>query len=160
MSYPVYLPSIGNQLGEDLDDALHAARKKFPGSRHMLAALMEEVGELAQAILWTEEQGKNGTIAEVRAEAIHVCVCALRIITEGDADYPATVPGRLPSPPAEPGTTDPTKPCPRCGAPMTLAVTRTPSLPVNDIPIGSEEIESWWRCECGYQEEPEEATDV
>jgi hypothetical protein len=59
------------------------ARLKFPGNRHMLAALTEEVGELAQALL----QGKSR--AEVVAEAIQVACVAVRIIEEGDASFAA-----------------------------------------------------------------------
>ena len=66
------------------------ARKKFPANRHMLAALVEEVGELSQALL--EEQGAD----RVRAEAIQVACVAVRIIEEGDADYvPATLARQL-----------------------------------------------------------------
>lgn len=57
------------------------ARRKFPNNAHMLAALTEEVGELARALL--EGEGK----ARIRAEAIQVACVALRIATEGDADF-------------------------------------------------------------------------
>ena len=57
------------------------ARLKFPGNRHMLAALTEEVGELAQALL----QGKPRD--EIEREAIQVACVALRIIEEGDASF-------------------------------------------------------------------------
>ncbi len=57
------------------------ARLKFPGNNHLLAALTEEVGELAQALL----QGKSRD--EVEKEAIQVACVALRIIEEGDAAF-------------------------------------------------------------------------
>lgn len=59
------------------------ARAKFPGNRHLLAALTEEVGELAQAML----QGKP--TAEIQREALQVACVALRIFEEGDASFAA-----------------------------------------------------------------------
>lgn len=49
----------------------------------MLAALMEEVGELAQALL-------EGDADNFRTEALQVACVAIRLITEGDADFPFT----------------------------------------------------------------------
>lgn len=57
------------------------ARKKHPANRHMLAAIVEEVGELAQALL----QGKCQQ--EIMAEAIQVACVAIRLIEEGDGDF-------------------------------------------------------------------------
>ena len=57
------------------------AREKFPSNRHMLAALMEEVGELAQALL--DDQGSK----RVYAEAKQVACVAIRIMEEGDTDF-------------------------------------------------------------------------
>lgn len=57
------------------------ARTKFPGNRFLLAALMEEVGELAQALL------QNQSREEVIKEAIQVSNVALRIAEEGDASF-------------------------------------------------------------------------
>jgi hypothetical protein len=59
------------------------ARAKFPGNRNMLAALTEEVGELATALL----QGKPRD--EIEREAIQVAAMAVRIIEEGDASFSA-----------------------------------------------------------------------
>lgn len=59
------------------------ARAKFPSSDMALAALVEEVGELAAAML-------SETPARVRAEAVQVAFMAMRIANEGDpsfADY-------------------------------------------------------------------------
>lgn len=60
---------------------LRRAREKFPGNEHLLGALMEEVGELSTALL--EKQGAQ----RVFEEAVQVACVALRIATEGDADY-------------------------------------------------------------------------
>jgi hypothetical protein len=60
------------------------ARAKFPGNNLTLVALMEEVGELAQAALHIRE-GIHNDWWRVHAEAVQVAVMALRMATEGDA---------------------------------------------------------------------------
>lgn len=55
------------------------SREKFPGNRKMLAALDEEVGELARALL-------DNDPAQRRLEAVQVAATAIRIAEEGDAD--------------------------------------------------------------------------
>lgn len=57
------------------------ARRKFPGSRFMLAALGEEYGELCQAII----QKKHPD--EIRKEALQVACCAVRMLEEGDPSF-------------------------------------------------------------------------
>jgi hypothetical protein len=64
---------------------LNYARAKFPGNKHKLAALMEEVGELAQALMH-HDRGK-ASAAEVYAEAIQVAVMAIRIAEEGTEEH-------------------------------------------------------------------------
>lgn len=64
-----------------LAEKVARGRAKFPGRRFMLAALMEEAGELARALL--QRKGQD----EVRAEALDVAVVALRIYEEGDATF-------------------------------------------------------------------------
>lgn len=59
---------------------LQRARAKFPGKNVTLAALMEEVGELAKATF--EEPA-----AAVRKEAVQVAVMAVRMILDGDHCY-------------------------------------------------------------------------
>lgn len=59
---------------------LHA-RAKFPGNQHLLAALMEEVGELAQAMLQDQPQFK------IEKEALQVAAVAVRIVEEGDSTF-------------------------------------------------------------------------
>lgn len=65
----------------DVAHEVHRARTKFPGNRLLLAALMEEVGELARAYLQREGPDR------VRKEAIQVACVALRIAEEGDATF-------------------------------------------------------------------------
>jgi NTP pyrophosphatase (non-canonical NTP hydrolase) len=62
---------------------LENAREKFPSSMCCLAALMEEVGELAEACLkvaagkWDQKR--------IWEEALQVAAMAQRVATEGDA---------------------------------------------------------------------------
>lgn len=58
-----------------------AGRKKFPGNRLALAALVEEVGELSRALL--QRQGR----ARVEQEALQVAAVAMRIFEEGDSTF-------------------------------------------------------------------------
>ena len=64
-----------------VDAEVVRARTKFPGNKHMLAALTEEVGELAKALLQDLPRDR------VVAEAVQVACCAIRIIEEGDAAF-------------------------------------------------------------------------
>lgn len=64
-----------------INKELRRARKKFPDNAKLLAALMEEVGELAKALL------QRAPASEIEAEAIQVACVAIRIIEEGDADF-------------------------------------------------------------------------
>lgn len=69
---------------------LVCARQKFPEPEHSTIALMEEVGELAQALLHLKEKADDTlkTQAKLRenvhAEGIQVIAMVLRILTEGD----------------------------------------------------------------------------
>jgi NTP pyrophosphatase (non-canonical NTP hydrolase) len=67
------LSSIG-----ELNSEIYSARGKFPDNKYLLAALMEEVGELARAYL--QKQGD----LRVQAEALQVACVAMRIYEEGD----------------------------------------------------------------------------
>lgn len=69
----IFLANVGDEIVR--------ARKKLPDNRHLLAALMEEVGELAKAHL--ENEGYD----RIYQEAMQVACVAARIATEGDADY-------------------------------------------------------------------------
>jgi hypothetical protein len=69
----------------DLADELGRARRKLPGSEHTYAALLEELGELANALL--EHKYGHAPARNVRAEALQVACMAVRIGTEGDLSY-------------------------------------------------------------------------
>lgn len=66
-----------------LADELIAARAKFPGNRLLLAALTEEAGELAKALL--QRAGRE----KIQHEALQVACVAMRIYEEGDATFAA-----------------------------------------------------------------------
>lgn len=57
------------------------ARTKFPGNRFLLAALTEEVGELARALL--QRKPKD----EIDRECLQIAAVAIRILEEGDASF-------------------------------------------------------------------------
>jgi NTP pyrophosphatase (non-canonical NTP hydrolase) len=65
----------------NLDAELCQAREKFPGNALLLAALMEEAGELARAYL--QRQGRE----QVRKEALQVACVAMRVYREGDSSF-------------------------------------------------------------------------
>lgn len=80
------LNSVDGQIVSMIRGELAAARGKFPGSTHMLAALMEEVGELAQAMM--EHDLNQGTSTqEVLREAVQVASMAVRLAAEGDENF-------------------------------------------------------------------------
>jgi len=70
---------VSDMLGE-----IDKARAKFPAPNPTVAALTEEVGELAQAMLHIRE-GKSKDWWRVHKEAVQVAVMAMRAATEGDA---------------------------------------------------------------------------
>jgi NTP pyrophosphatase (non-canonical NTP hydrolase) len=81
------MPTIGNELAEAIDDEVRRAQKKFPNQPplRLMAALTEEVGELAQAVINCEDE--TGVVLEqartnLREEAIQVAAMAIRIVTE------------------------------------------------------------------------------
>lgn len=84
-SCPTRHAVLGSQLLDDIEDEIERARAKHPDPAHLTVALMEEVGELAQA----ELQGQSRE--RIREEAVQVIAVAVRIIQEGDAEfgYPA-----------------------------------------------------------------------
>jgi hypothetical protein len=67
---------VSAQLDPLATELIHA-RTKFPGNQFMFAALMEEIGEMADT--WATE----GDTAHARHEALQVACVAMRIATEG-----------------------------------------------------------------------------
>ncbi|SFW16281.1 hypothetical protein [Chitinophaga sancti] len=81
MSYPTYVPRIGNATAELIDDEINRAKTKFKevkfNSAHEgFAVLKEEVDEL-----WDEVK-KDGSKERMRAEAVQVAAMAIRFINE------------------------------------------------------------------------------
>lgn len=65
---------------------VNAARDKFPKTTHMLAALVEEVGELSQAMV-EHDRAQGTSVQEVLREAVQVAAMAVRIAVEGDDNF-------------------------------------------------------------------------
>jgi len=72
----------------EIEAELERARAKFPMPNPTFVALVEEVGELAQALLKCKA-GLHEPSKRVYEEAIQVAVMAIRVLEEGDRDYPA-----------------------------------------------------------------------
>jgi NTP pyrophosphatase (non-canonical NTP hydrolase) len=68
-----------------VESELNFARTKFPSNEHLLAALVEEVGELSQALI-DQHRGKQKA-EDVFAEAIQVAAMAIRIAEEGSKEF-------------------------------------------------------------------------
>ena len=73
-----------NYFLEDVHEEIQKARAKFPNSRRSFAALVEEVGELAQALLHVLEKPSDKNRTHIREEAIQVAAMACRVAVEGD----------------------------------------------------------------------------
>ena len=69
----------------DVECELGRARIKFPDNNHMLAALSEEAGEVANALL--EKDYGNGTDEDVWNECVQAAAMCLRVATEGDPSF-------------------------------------------------------------------------
>ena len=68
---------------QELGTEYARATDKFPSSNCATIALMEEVGELAQALLHYHLENK-GSKEAIRKEAVQVAVMAMRIYAEND----------------------------------------------------------------------------
>lgn len=80
------LTSVDGQVIRMVRDELAAARAAFPGDTHRLAALGEEHGELCKALM-EHDRGLGTSPQEVLREAIQVAAMAIRLATEGDANF-------------------------------------------------------------------------
>ena len=74
----------------EIDAELERARAKFPMPNPTCVALVEEVGELAQALLKcnAHKNDYQARCKHVYEEAIQVATMAIRVLEEGDRDYP------------------------------------------------------------------------
>ena len=80
-SFDLHWPAPAMATLAKLAAEIGRAREKFPRNRFLLAALAEEMGELAQAML--QKQPRD----EIVREAIQVACVAIRIAEEGDASF-------------------------------------------------------------------------
>jgi NTP pyrophosphatase (non-canonical NTP hydrolase) len=71
-----------------IDAELGRARAGFPMPNPTFTALVEEVGELAQALLKCRP-GDASLSARVYDEAMQIAVMAIRVMEEGDSVFPA-----------------------------------------------------------------------
>jgi hypothetical protein len=69
----------------NLDDEVTRARRAIPICEDAYAALLEELGELANALI--EHKYRHAPARNVRAEALQVACVAVRIGSEGDVAY-------------------------------------------------------------------------
>lgn len=73
----------------DIMEELAQARRKFPSNEDVLPALTEEVGELNRAMLQQKhEPAKGRTHRDIYNEAKQTAVMAIRVMTEGDPNFP------------------------------------------------------------------------
>lgn len=85
MGYTIWPDGDVGEFLAAVNQEVARAREKFPSSRLSMAALTEEVGELAQAMLkvaagkWPKER--------IQEEAIQVAAMAVRVATEGDPSF-------------------------------------------------------------------------
>jgi hypothetical protein len=76
----------------EITEELKRARGKFPAPNKNYIALVEEVGELAKALLDCRP-GDHASNKAVYDEAMQVATMAIRVMEEGD---PTTAPGYTP----------------------------------------------------------------
>lgn len=73
------------QFAEKVYAEQKRASEKFPDNKRLLGALVEEVGELAKALLKIKESGEPPK--NVYDEAVQVASTAYRLAAEGEPDY-------------------------------------------------------------------------
>ncbi|MCP5136551.1 MAG: hypothetical protein H6981_07110 [Gammaproteobacteria bacterium] len=76
-----------NQFMLDVIDEIVRARTKHKGNAHQLAALSEEHGELAQAMLQRDYEPDKKDDGDVYLEAVQTAAMAIRVATEGDSTF-------------------------------------------------------------------------
>jgi hypothetical protein len=87
--------AVKEQTLIDINNELMHARNEFPMPNPTFAALIEEVGELAQALLKCQIGFAHRGSRAVYDEAKQVAVMAIRIMEEGDQFFMAYTPELL-----------------------------------------------------------------
>jgi len=72
---------------EDIKEELVKARNKFPDNSVQNTALVEEVGELSQALLDHKFNNVSVTNLDVYREAVQVAAMAIRVGVDGDSSF-------------------------------------------------------------------------
>jgi hypothetical protein len=74
-----------------LESEYRGAMRKFPDNECNTDALMEEVGELAKALLHLQQEPTkpDATRPHVYAEAVQVAAMAMKIALHGSSQFPA-----------------------------------------------------------------------
>jgi len=80
------LTSVDGLVIRMVRDEIAAAREAFPTDLHRLTALGEEHGELCKALM-EHDLGLGTTTQQVLREAVQVAAMAIRVATEGDANF-------------------------------------------------------------------------
>jgi hypothetical protein len=74
----------------DVREELKKARAAFPSNKQLLHAFVEEAGEVTKAFL--DMQQKKGDSAQTRKELIQAAAMAMRLLEEGDPEFPEFTP--------------------------------------------------------------------
>lgn len=88
------IPFRTNVTIKEIVAEIAEAREKFPGPDMTFPALVEEVGEVGQALMehqrggMNKKTGKPFTAEDVFNECIQVATMAIRLATEGDKTMP------------------------------------------------------------------------
>jgi NTP pyrophosphatase (non-canonical NTP hydrolase) len=85
---------LDSVLMNDIQNEVKRARELFPANSEMLEALMEEVGEVAKAIMEHKRKKKGVTDREVYNEIVQLGAMVIRLGTEGDKDHPYKNPNK------------------------------------------------------------------
>ena len=85
---------LNSKFLNDVVDEVDRARDKFPDNKHMYAALAEEAGEVANALLERDYKhhdekplGNAGYDRHVWDECVQTAAMCLRVATEGDPSF-------------------------------------------------------------------------
>ena len=73
-----------------VQEEIEKSRESFPSNEHKLAALQEEVGELAEALI--EHDAGSLSFEAVTMEAVQAAAMAVRVGCEGDASFAYSFP--------------------------------------------------------------------
>ena len=80
-------PSNDDQFLLEVQAEVAHARAKHPSNRHILAALVEEIGEAAQALIDHDTGHDNVLPADIYKELVQVATMALRVAVDTDPSF-------------------------------------------------------------------------